>query len=267
MHKHRFFTVITGIFLALAFVLVVVQPTPLWAQETDTTVSGDAASRENKDDFDDDFDDFDDEDEEFVTISDPLEPINRGFFWFNDKLYFYLIKPVTRVYRVVPEKARVSVSNFFSNVFTPIRFANALVQLKFRDAGTELGRLLINSTIGIGGLFDPAKNIYGIRKKNEDFGQTLGHYGIGQGFYLVLPIFGPSSLRDGLGDAVDAYYLNPIYTLDLKDRDKYTLWALDQINALSLDRDTYEAIKRESLDPYVFVRDAYSQNRAGKVRK
>ncbi|MEE8546521.1 MAG: VacJ family lipoprotein, partial [bacterium] len=172
-----------------------------------------------------------------------------------------------RVYRIVPEKARVSVSNFFSNVFTPIRFANALVQLKFRDAGTELGRLLINSTIGIGGLFDPAKNIYGIRKKSEDFGQTLGHYGIGQGFYLVLPIFGPSSLRDGLGDAVDAYYLNPINTLDLKDRDKYTLWALDQINALSLDRDTYEAIKRESLDPYVFVRDAYSQNRAGKVRK
>ncbi len=265
MHKHRFFIVITCIFLVLAFVLVVVQPTPSWAQETGTAVPGEAVSLEKDDDFDDDFDDFDDE--EFVTISDPLEPINRGFFWFNDKLYFYLIKPVTRVYRIVPEMARVSVSNFFSNVFTPIRFANALVQFKFRDAGTELGRLLINSTIGIGGLFDPAKNTYGIRKKSEDFGQTLGHYGIGQGFYLVLPIIGPTSLRDGLGDTVDAYYLNPIYTLDLEDRDMWTLWALDKINALSLDKDTYEAIKKESLDPYIFVRDAYSQNREGKVRK
>jgi len=263
VRKQRFFTVITGIFLVLAFILVVVPATTLWARETGTAVSRDAAPLEN----DDDFDDFDDEDEEFVTIADPLEPINRGIFWFNDKLYFYLIKPVTRVYRIVPEGARISVSNFFSNIFTPIRFANALVQLKFRDAGTELGRLLINSTIGIGGLFDPAKNIYRIRKKSEDFGQTLGHYGVGQGFYLVLPVIGPTSLRDGLGLAVDSYYLNPIYTLDLKDRDKYTLVVLDKINALSLDKDTYEAIKKESLDPYLFVRDAYSQNREGKVNK
>ena len=106
--------------------------------------------------------------EEPGEIADPIEPFNRAMFWFNDKLYFYALKPAARVYRVVPEPARTSVSNFFSNVATPVRFVNSLLQLKVKDAGTELGRFVVNSTVGILGLFDPARDIW--KKKEEDFG-------------------------------------------------------------------------------------------------
>lgn len=266
MRNNAIITTGFAVILFLAFSLVSLPATVLWAQDPAVTSAQDTDPAGATDDVLDSFGDFDDE-EETSSISDPFEPINRGIFWFNDKLYFYLVKPVARVYRIVPERARISVSNFFSNIFTPIRFVNALLQLKIEDAGTELGRLLINSTIGIGGLFDPAKNWYGLRKKEEDFGQTLGHYGVGHGFYLVLPIIGPTSLRDSVGLGLDTYYLNPLYSDKLEDRDTYTLVALDKVNTLSLDKDTYESIKKDSLDPYLFIREAYSQHRAGRVGK
>ncbi len=213
---------------------------------------------------DDDLFMFDDM-EEFI-VSDPLEPINRGLFWFNDKLYFYLMKPVARGYRrVVPDLMQVSVQHFFSNLATPVRLVNSALQFKFRDAGNELTRFGVNSTLGIGGFFDPAKEHFNISRKDEDTGQTLGHYGFGPGFYLVLPVLGPSNLRDGIGLLADSRLDLTNYVWE-ENRDYLGAKIVDAINELSLDKDTYEGIKRDALDPYLFVRDAYIQYRQNKVR-
>lgn len=211
-------------------------------------------------------DDFTNGDVETLEVFDPIEPFNRGMFWFNDKLYFYLFKPIARGYRVVPEPARKSVSNFFSNLGTPVRFANSLLQLKMEDAGTELGRLIINSTLGIGGLFDPAKAWFDLDRKEEDFGQTLGNYGVGSGFYIVWPILGPSNSRDTVGMVGD-FFLDPLHYIEIKPVERVGLTALDKETDLSLDKDTYESIQQEALDPYLFVRNAYEQYRDGKIKK
>jgi phospholipid-binding lipoprotein MlaA len=213
---------------------------------------GETAARSD-DDYVEGFDG--EEEEEFVYILDPFEPLNRAAFWFNDKFYFLLLKPAARAYRVVPEPARISAANFFTNLTAPIRFVNSLLQLKLKDAGNELARFVINTTVGIGGLFDPARKWADIRMKDEDFGQTLGRYGIGTGTYMVLPFFGPTNTRDGIGDIVD-YFLDPTAYID----DIY-------LYATSLDRDTYESIKKQSLDPYIFIRNAFTQRRKGLVEK
>lgn len=228
------------------------------------------AAEKNGDDFVDltgeDFDDVP-EGEDTVVIPDPFEPVNRGVFWFNDKLYFYLLKPVARGLRAVPEPARISASNFFSNLATPLRFANALLQLKFKDAGNELARFIINSTVGIGGLFDPAKRWAAVKKKEEDFGQTLGRYGMKPGIYIVLPLLGPSNSRDVLGEIAD-YFLDPWrYAVEVKDLESIGLATFEAVNELSLDKDTYESIKRQALDPYVFIRNAQTQRREGLVKE
>ncbi|SDZ89878.1 phospholipid-binding lipoprotein MlaA [Desulfuromusa kysingii] len=198
-------------------------------------------------------------------IADPLQPLNRGTFWVNDKLYFYLFKPIARGYRqVTPRPARVSVGNFFANLATPIRAGNALLQFKFRDFGTETYRFVINSTFGILGLFDPAESVGGVKKTVEDFGQTLGFYGVGHGFYLVLPIVGPSSLRDATGVFVDSY-ADPLRYSHLKTSEQMGFKMLDAENRLSLDRETYEGIVHDSLDPYLFIRAAYAQRRLAQV--
>jgi len=199
-----------------------------------------------------------------LQIYDPIEPVNRGIFWVNDKLYFYLFKPVARGLRIVPEPARVSLRNFISNLTTPIRLINCLLQLKGRDAATEITRFVVNSTVGIAGLFDPASS-NGLAKKEEDLGQTFGHYGLGSGPYLVLPILGPSNLRDGVGRIGDLF-LDPL-TYILTDAETLGLKVVDAENELSLDKDTYEGIVKHEIAPYLFIRDAYEQNRAAKVNK
>jgi len=208
------------------------------------------------------------EDQEEISVADPLEPFNRSMFWVNDKLYFYLFKPVARAYRIVPEPPRESVGRAFANLGTPVRFANSVLQLKMKEAGTELSRFVINSTLGFFGFFDPAQQM-GLKQHDEDFGQTLGHYGTGTGFYLVLPVLGPSNLRDGVGQFVDGL-ADPItspYYVKIKQFEEIGLKTYDRINWLSLDEDTYESIKRDALDPYLFVRGAYLQRRAAQVEK
>lgn len=208
---------------------------------------------------------FETPEEEVIRIADPLQPLNRGIFWVNDKLYFYLLKPVARAYRLVPEPARVSISNFFLNLDTPIRLVNCLLQGKFNAAGTEFLRFVINSTAGIVGLFDPAKKYGGFTRKEEDLGQTFGYYGIGQGFYLVLPVLGPSSARDGVGWVGDLF-LDPWTYLD--NTSLYlAVKAVDIETEISLDKDTYEQITKESLDPYVTLRNAYAQHRQKEIRE
>jgi len=206
---------------------------------------------------------LDDEDEE-LDVYDPLETINRGTFWFNDKLYFYLLKPVARGYRwLMPDPLMLGIGNFFSNLASPVRIINAGLQGKFTDAGNELTRFAVNTTIGIGGFFDTAKDHFNLTKKEEDTGQTLGYYGIGPGPYLVLPFFGPSSFRDGVGLLADSrmdltYYL-------WEDWDYWSAIILKTVNTVALDKDTYEGVKRDALDPYLFVRDAWTQYRQNKV--
>ena len=198
-------------------------------------------------------------------ISDPFEPVNRGVFWVNDKLYFYMFKPIARGFRLVlPKPARISISNFFTNLATPIRAGNALLQFKFRAFGTEIYRFVINTTFGIGGLFDLAESVAGVRMTVEDFGQTLGFYGVGHGFYLVLPIVGPSSLRDGTGGFVDSF-ADPLRYADMHTLEYLGVKMFDAENRLSLDRDTYEGVVRDSLDPYLFIRAAYAQRRLAQV--
>ncbi len=200
------------------------------------------------------------------SIADPIEPINRALFVFNDKAYYWVMKPVARGYRaVVPETVRIMVKNFFSNLAMPIRFANNLLQGKIRNSGVELARFAINTTAGIGGLFDPAKNDYHIEPRNEDLGQTFGRYGLGHGFYLVLPLLGPSSLRDAAGLAGD-FFLDPVnYAGETEVVVGVKIFKAE--NELSLRIGEYEDLTKSALDPYVAVRDAYSQYRAKEVRK
>jgi phospholipid-binding lipoprotein MlaA len=197
--------------------------------------------------------------------SDPLEPVNRAVFWVNDKGYFYILKPVARVFRVVPPPIRSGLSRMFDNLKSPLRAVSSLLQLKFAQSGVELSRLVINTTIGVGGFYDPAKNWWELHKQEEDLGQVLGHYGVGEGFYLVLPLLGSSTLRDGVA-MVPQFYTDPLYWTLHRDG-QFVAKGVNAVNAISLDKDTYESIVAEQLDPYLFVRDAYLQRRAGLVRE
>jgi phospholipid-binding lipoprotein MlaA len=198
-----------------------------------------------------------------APTGDPLEVVNRGVFWFNDKMYFYLLKPVARGFRVVPEPARVGLGNMLDNLKSPIRAVNSLLQLKFKQAGSEVGRLVINTTLGIFGFYDAADTIWSLKKKEEDFGQTLGYYGVEEGFYLVLPFFGASTLRDGVSMIPDSF-IDPVYW-SVRQEVALGIKGSDVVNRISLDKDTYESIVDEQLDPYLFIRDAYLQNRAANV--
>jgi phospholipid-binding lipoprotein MlaA len=184
-------------------------------------------------------------------------------------MYFYVLKPLARGFRYVPEPWRVSLKNFFNNLRAPVTIVNATLQGKFSDAGYELTRFATNTTLGIGGLFDPSKEHFGITPRDEDTGQTLGHYGVGPGPYLVLPFLGPSNLRDAVGLFADSR-MDLTYYIWGKDKNNYDYIgaiAIRTINNLSLDKDTYEGIKKDALDPYLFVRDAFAQYRQNKVEK
>ncbi len=269
----RIFTILFSVYLTLVSAAFAAPGQPA-SEDPQNVVASAAAASLDADfdadldaDFDADFDDAFDNDAAVPEqlIADPLEPFNRGVFWINDKLYFYLFKPVARGYRVVlPQPARTSVGNFFSNLATPIRAGNALLQLQFRSFGTEIYRFVINTTFGIGGLFDPAAGIGGVKKTSKDFGQTLGHYHVGPGFYLVLPIVGPSSLRDATGSFVDSF-ADPLRYANLRTREYLAIKFWEATNRLSLDKDTYEGIVADSLDPYLFTRSAYAQLRQAKI--
>jgi phospholipid-binding lipoprotein MlaA len=201
------------------------------------------------------------------TIADPLEPFNRAMYHFNDKLYFWLLKPVAQGYeKVVPEVARIGVKNFFTNLAFPIRFVNALLQADFGGATTELGRFLLNTACGAGGLFDPASHEeINLVRRDRDLGQTLGGYGIGQGFFINWPVLGPSSPRDTVGTVGDLFlhpltYLDPWYATA-------AVRGYEKVNETSFRIGDYESLKEAAIDPYVAIRDAYVQYRLNLVEK
>jgi phospholipid-binding lipoprotein MlaA len=190
---------------------------------------------------------------------DPWESWNRGVYKVNDKLDRAVAKPVARAYvRVVPQPIRTGVTNFFANLNTPTVMINDALQGKLLAAGNDLGRFLLNSTVGLGGILDPATPA-GLARNEEDFGQTLGHWGVHPGPFVELPILGPSDLRDAPAKVVDTY-TNPRQYIR-NNYIKYGLYLPSLVDTraalLSLD----ETLKHV-YDPYAFIRDAYLQRRA-----
>jgi phospholipid-binding lipoprotein MlaA len=206
-----------------------------------------------------------------AAIADPLEPVNRAFFHFNDKLYFWVLKPVATGYKaVIPEDGRIGVHNFFSNITTPVRLVNCLLQAKLKGAGNETARFALNTTLGIAGFFDPAKKTFKIEKQEADFGQTLGIWGIGPAFYIDWPVLGPSSVRDTVGYVGDLSFDPRTYLafyFVIAEIVNTGTWVLDKVNETSLTLGEYENLKKAALDPYIALREAYSQYRQNKIRK
>jgi phospholipid-binding lipoprotein MlaA len=194
---------------------------------------------------------------------DPLEGMNREIFWFNDKADEYVLEPVAQAWDwVVPNRVQQAIGDFFINMRFPINVGNDLMQARFRDSATHTARFLVNTTFGIGGLFDPASD-WGLTTQEEDFGQTLGRWGVGPGPYLMLPILGPTTVRDasrfpvdgllsGLWLAVDGYIITIASVGEL-------------VNFRARTLGTFEDAKAASLDYYSFVRNAYLQRRQALI--
>ena len=190
---------------------------------------------------------------------DPWESWNRGVYKVNDKLDRAVAKPVTKAYvRVVPHPIRTGVTNFFENLSTPTVMINDALQGKFRAAANDLGRFLLNSTVGLAGILDPATPA-GLDRNDEDFGQTLGHWGVHPGPFVELPILGPSDVRDTAGKVVDTY-TNPRQYIknSTVSYGLYLPYLVDKRAALLPLDETLKHV----YDPYAFVRDAYLQRRA-----
>jgi phospholipid-binding lipoprotein MlaA len=203
-----------------------------------------------------------------TTNKDPLEGVNRGIYKFNDVVDQYAMKPVAKAYKAVtPSPVRTGISNFFSNLGTLTTVVNDLLQLKFAQAFTDAGRFVINTTFGIAGFIDVASKD-NIPKHQEDFGQTLGYWGVGSGPYLVLPILGPSTVRDAGGLAFDTVTSDPITYLHNTGQ----IRAHNQVRFVQfLDKrtqllDAKDLVDDASIDPYAFMRDAYLQRRASQVQ-
>lgn len=198
-----------------------------------------------------------------TTPHDPIEPVNRAMFSFNQTLDHYVLRPVATGYHAVtPDPVESGVGNFFDNVLAPITIVNSLLQLKFASFNIALGRFLINSTVGIGGLFDVASAL-DIKDPDEDLGQTLGYWGLGRGAYLVLPFFGPSSGRDFVGDVGDTF-LNPINYIDsLAARLSLKLLYIVDTRVEFL---AFDQVLKQQFDPYIFVRNYYLKSRHAAVQ-
>lgn len=195
---------------------------------------------------------------------DPLEPFNRAMFGFNEAVDKAVIKPVAKGYKAVtPEPIEMMIGNFFSNLDDIVVAINDLLQFKFSEALSDSTRVLINSTFGVLGIADVASSM-GLEKRNEDFGQTLGRYGVASGPYLVLPFLGPNSLRDTAGLVVDSKVNNPIYRIDhIRTRNQVLGVKLTDVRARLLDAE--KVLEDAALDKYEFVRDAYLQRRRNLV--
>lgn len=206
---------------------------------------------------------------EFEKENDPLEPLNRAIFSFNRTMDGMFLRPAAVVYRgALPEPVQKGVYNFLGNLRSPVVFANDVLQGEMDRAGNTAGRFAINTTVGVLGVWDAAANLFDMQGHSEDFGQTLGVWGIGEGFYFVLPLFGPSNPRDA-GGLLAEYLVDP-----------FNIWAREQnvqgwILARSLvtgvdfrarNLETIDELERTSLDYYVAVRSLYRQRRADEIR-
>jgi phospholipid-binding lipoprotein MlaA len=199
-----------------------------------------------------------------VDNRDPLEGFNRGVYKFNDVSDKAVFKPIAGAYKaVMPSPVRSGVNNFFTNLKTFVTTINQVLQFKFNKAAESAGRFVINSTIGIAGLFDVASK-QGIPLYKEDFGQTLGYWGVGNGAYLMLPFFGPSTLRDATGLVADTMTIDPLGYVD-DPRTRNILVGTKFIDTRASFLPGSDLLDEAALDSYTFMRDAYLQRRANQV--
>ncbi len=239
------------------------------SNQSDNNQAGESAEVAD-DGYSDIFDDLEeDEEEPLVYLPDPLAPFNRAMFHFNDKLYFWALKPVAKGYKaVVPTTVRVGIDNFFHNATTPVRMVNCILQDKGAKANEEFARFMVNTTIGLLGFIDMASTFPEFEnagENDEDMGQTLAVWGVGDGIYLVLPFFGPSTLRDTVGMAID-WPLSP-FTYVQPAEASLGVTAVETVNGTSFRLGDYELLKKAALDPYEAIKDAYLQNRQKKIKE
>lgn len=204
-----------------------------------------------------------------------LETYNRNMTKFNDNAFNYVLKPLSQGFEyIVPETGRIGINNFFNNILFPIKLTNSLLQFKFEKSLIETERFLINSTFGLLGFMDPAtKELNIVVNSSEDFGQTLAYYGVPSGPHIVLPLLGPSNIRDSIGLIPD-YYINPTnyipnreYNLYKNSNHSYYYNGLEKVNKTSFNYKLYENINKESLDLYLFLKSAYNGNREKLIKE
>jgi len=198
-------------------------------------------------------------------VADPIEGWNRMMFRFNDKAYTWVLRPTTDFYAAaVPGDVRGCIDNFFVNLSAPVRMVNSLLQGRFKDAGAEVSRFAINSTIGVFGLADVAAIDFGIDRRRADFGQTLGRYGVGAGMFICWPLLGPSTLRDSVGLVADTA-ANPSTYVNKTAAETIAINTVQIVNKLSVSPDIYGDLKKISFDPYVAMRQGYIDYRRAMI--
>src|SRR5699024_4957261 len=201
---------------------------------------------------------------------DPLEPVNRFNYEFTQKADKYVMKPVAKGYKkALPDRVRTSVGNFFDNAAQPVTMINSLLQLKWGKFNQSLGRFMLNTTVGLGGLFDVASAL-DVPHPTEDFGQTFGYWGLGPGMYLYIPILGPSDGRDFIGGIADQF-ANPLDYLNYFDEIRYNVrwlpYVLRVIEGINVRANLlgYEDTLKQQFDPYAFLRSYYLEKRLKAV--
>jgi phospholipid-binding lipoprotein MlaA len=201
--------------------------------------------------------------EDYQDPNDPLEGINRAVYRFNDSLDKVLIKPLAEGYNAfMPAPLNRGVTNFFSNLDDVSSAVNNLLQLKLGRAATDVGRVAVNTTVGVVGFIDVASNL-DLPKYGEDFGQTLGTWGFSPGPFIVLPVLGPSTVRDGVGLVAD-WYLDPVTYIE-DDTVRWSVRGLDLVDTRADMLGASRVLEQAALDPYAFMRDAYLQHRRSLV--
>jgi phospholipid-binding lipoprotein MlaA len=256
-------------------------------KETETTLMESAEGSPNKDTGVEDefFDPFDESsDDTQMEEYDPLEPVNSVVFEFNYRLDKYVVKPVAQVYNFfIPPDVQQSFSNVFQNIRFFPRLLNNLLQAKFEGASIEMSRFLINSTLGVGGLFDPAGIMFEFKTPSEDLGQTLGTYGVGPGPFLMVPFFGPFTLRDGVGFIGDSFldpfnwFILPFIKTNsipqlVQDRSKirtirFGLAGGEAVNLRALNLEKFQGVEEGTLDLYGAIRNGYLQQRLNAIQE
>lgn len=205
---------------------------------------------------------YGDQGENTTGIYDPIEPFNRAIFTFNDTVFIWVFNPVATGYsKVVPVDMRSGIGNFFYNLGEPVRSVNCLLQGRFRESGQVISRFVINTIGGFFGLADPASKEFEMDRVKATFGQTFSVWGVGDGFYLVVPLLGPSTLRDFSGNVVETFATASYYPWNDDIVTSATVFSFQNVNYISLHLGAYEDIKSMSFDPYVAFRNGYFQTR------
>jgi phospholipid-binding lipoprotein MlaA len=237
------------------------------APESSAQETPDALTAEEKALFEDEWGDAEGtESEEIYRVADPIEPFNRLMFGFNDTMYEWLWRPLSLGYRkVTPRPVRTGIQNFFTNLGAPVRTVGCILQGKGQSAATEVAKFIFNSTFGVLGFVDLFKNYPEMNPDPEDVGQSLAVYGIGDGFYIVWPFIGPSTLRDTVGEVGNAF-LDPINYVDPYSA-ALAVKGVKTVNLLSFRIEDIDSAKKAALDPYEAARNFYIQSRQNHIAK